>query len=256
MKPQFSEFTYGYTLVEELSRDYGFSAVPVFPSLLEEGRTGGGYDAKLGIKGLPFFLQFKRSDFLGRSNSKYHAAFGGPYYRFHLHARRHSVQHDLLLQLESYGNPVFYVAPKFHKNSELHDSYFGSSISKNSIWVAPTEIGKLPDDNEHSVCFDRLASKTYFCSEPRPIEIRMNFEKGNVEEYVSWFRQRDGFIRFHKESWQDLYSKMEYVFRTRDRVGFAKLSRYLDEEESIVIKAGRLSRLAFGADMVNNWVTH
>lgn len=250
MKPQFSEFTYGYTVVEELSRNYGFSSVPVFPSLVEEGRTGGGYDAKLGIKGLPFFLQFKRSDFLGRSNSKYHAVFGGSYYRFNLHAQRHSKQHDLLLHLERSGNPVFYVAPKFYKNSELQNSYFASSVSANSIWVAPTEIGNLPDDDEHSVCFNQSASQVYFCSEPRLIDNRMSFKKNNIAEYISSFRQRDGYLQFHKDRWGDLYSQMEHVFKTHDRVGFSKLSAFLDSEEDIVSKTARLSRLAFGADMV------
>jgi hypothetical protein len=78
MKSQFSEFTYGYTLVEELSRSCKFSAMPTFPSLIEEGKIGG-YDVKLQLSGLPLFLQFKLSDYLGKT-AKYYKNFDEPYY--------------------------------------------------------------------------------------------------------------------------------------------------------------------------------
>lgn len=87
MKPQFSEFTYGYALIEEFSRKYNFTSVPIFPSLVEEGRVGGGYDAGLKIQGIPFFFQFKKSNFLSRSHSKYYKSFNTPYYQFYLHAK-------------------------------------------------------------------------------------------------------------------------------------------------------------------------
>jgi hypothetical protein len=39
MKPDISEFSYGYALTEELMNDIGssFRTVPVFPSLYQEG---------------------------------------------------------------------------------------------------------------------------------------------------------------------------------------------------------------------------
>ena len=250
MKPQFSEFTYGYAVVEELSSSYHFSAVPTFPSLVEEGRDGGGYDVHISIHGLPFFLQFKRSEFLSRSNAKYHHVFGSSYYRFHLHALRHSQQHNLLIHLERCGNPVFYVAPKFHTNLEMHNSYFGRSVVRNSIWVAPTEIGNLPDDDEHSVCFNQSESRVYFCSEPKEIERQLSFKADQLEMFVSDFVKRSGYRQFHRDNWRGLYEQMLHVFRTHDPVGFNKLSVYLDEDNSIITKTARLSRLAFGADMV------
>jgi hypothetical protein len=249
MKSQFSEFTYGYALVEEMSRDYRFSAVPIFPSLIEEGRTGG-YDVGLNIRGMPFFLQFKRSDYLSRSNSKYNNSFHSPYYRFNLHALRHSRQHNLLLHLERSGNPVFYVAPKFHENTELHDNYFNSNVASESIWIAPTEIGNLPDDDEHSVCFNHSESQVYFCSEPKPLKHSLRYKKDTLDRYFSDFRERDGYRKFHRESWSELYSQMEHVFKTHDQAGFKKLSSFIVKEEDIVRKTAKLARLAFGADML------
>ncbi|MFT6958911.1 MAG: hypothetical protein ACJAYC_003935 [Halieaceae bacterium] len=110
MKSQFSEFTYGYALTEEMSKTYMFKSVPTFPSLIEEGRVGG-YDVSLDISGTPIFLQFKRSDYLSRANAKYYSLFSSQYYRFNLHALKYSKQHNLLLALERKGQFVFYVAP-------------------------------------------------------------------------------------------------------------------------------------------------
>ena len=57
MKPNISEFSYGYALTSELVRLFGIKGVgaPVFPSLKEEGSVG--YDVQ--VPGLPLFLQFK-----------------------------------------------------------------------------------------------------------------------------------------------------------------------------------------------------
>ncbi|NIG76519.1 hypothetical protein F3J34_23390 [Klebsiella sp. Ap-873] len=250
MKSQFSEFTYGYTLVEELSRTFGFRSVPTFPSLIDEGRDGGGYDVGLNIDGLPFFLQFKRTDFLSRANASHYTTFRGSYYRFNLHAQRHSKQHELLLHLENSGNPVFYVAPKFHKSVELHDNYFNSSISINSIWIQPSSIGKLPDDDEHSICFNKSESHVYFCSEPRPIYREMRFKRDSVSEYVKQFKSRAGYSRYHKETWSEIYNQLEYICRMHDPAVYNKLSRFLASENNFIVKTAKLSRLAFGADML------
>ena len=85
MKSEFSEFTYGYALIEEISRELSFDCAPIFPSLIQEGKSGG-YDANIELQGKPYFLQFKRSDYLSRSNSKHYGLFNGPYFRFDIRA--------------------------------------------------------------------------------------------------------------------------------------------------------------------------
>ena len=77
MKAEFSEFTYGLSLVNELTKTLTCTAVPIFPSLIEEGKKGGGYDAKLLSKrGTILNLQFKLSDWMKGSNAREHRISG------------------------------------------------------------------------------------------------------------------------------------------------------------------------------------
>ena len=57
MKPNISEFSYGYALTDELihRREININSAPIFPSLYEEGQNGGGYDLFLDRPGLPLF---------------------------------------------------------------------------------------------------------------------------------------------------------------------------------------------------------
>ncbi|MRK21941.1 hypothetical protein [Pseudomonas sp. JG-B] len=155
MKPEMSEFSYGFAFTNELITSPGSHVVaaPEFPSLQKEGKPGGGYDVKIPF-GSPLFLQFKLSHYLERTHCKEHALMGGAYYRWHLHALRHSAQHDLLLDLEGKGNEVYYVAPAFHQTAELNAHYMSKEIVERSAGFRPSDIGVLPDDDEHYVVFN------------------------------------------------------------------------------------------------------
>jgi hypothetical protein len=68
MKPEFSEFSFGYALTEN-ARHAGlgdFTAAPIFSSTVAEGRAGGGYDVELTFNGVPMLLQFKIPEVLTR----------------------------------------------------------------------------------------------------------------------------------------------------------------------------------------------
>lgn len=90
MRTDFSEFSFGYALVEGFMRSLRplFRAVPIFPSLIEEGQDGGGYDVKLGDPGAPMMIQFKRPDVMltAKCNeiSKHNLPLNTPFYRFHI----------------------------------------------------------------------------------------------------------------------------------------------------------------------------
>jgi hypothetical protein len=118
MSPDFSEFSYGYAVTEEIVASLKAVVVgaPVFPSLYEEGKKGG-YDVKIPLAGIPIFLQFKLSDYLKKKSAREYQTglLGVPYYRMHLRPLRHSDQHNLLLDLEAAGEAVFYIAPEFHR---------------------------------------------------------------------------------------------------------------------------------------------
>lgn len=171
MKPEMSEFSYGFAYTNEMITTPGahIIAAPEFPSLQQEGKPGGGYDVKIPY-GSPLFLQFKLSHRLVRTNCKEYNVMGGPYYRWHLHALRHSAQHDLLLELEDRGNEVYYVAPAFHLTAELNAHYLAKEIVENSVIFSPGEIGTLPDDDEHYVVFNDDPD-AYLCSD-NPTQVK------------------------------------------------------------------------------------
>ena len=179
MNAQFSEFTYGFSLVSELAKTLACTAVPIFPSLIKEGKMGGGYDAKLlSEKGTILNLQFKLSDCMIAPNAREYRRAGHslslPYYRFGITSQSISAQHSLLLELEDIQPLTFYSAPTFHLNDEINTHWSSHSVSRESLYVKPSSIGELPDSYHHSVCFDASAvdkKRAYLFSDPKTIEI-------------------------------------------------------------------------------------
>lgn len=172
MRPDFSEFSYGYAVTESLIRQsrWSISAAPLFPSLIQEGSEGGGYDVKIPFNGTPVFLQFKVSHCMVR-RSAFEVTSGylqPPFFRVHLRPTRHSQQHPMLLELEASGYAVYYVMPCFHTPQELNAAYLSDNILDRSLFINPSLIGALPDDRDHYLSF-RNGYKVYFYSEPREI---------------------------------------------------------------------------------------
>jgi hypothetical protein len=170
MKPDISEFSYGFALTRELIdiSEPPLRAAPVFPSLVQEGRAG--YDVELDIPGFPLFLQFKRSDCMVSRNA-FEASppwnFVPPFYRMQITERSRSAQHELLLDLDAAPNIVLYAAPLFHTVQELNDAYKKVIVSKRSFYISPGKIGRL-DAERHHIAFDDR--RYLLCSEPRMIE--------------------------------------------------------------------------------------
>ena len=172
MRSLISEFSYGFALTHELVQAMGtLSAAPVFPSLIEEGGAGGGYDLKLEKPGLPLFIQFKRSECImlpsGRE-IKAGAVLGTPYYRFPVTASHESEQHKMLIDWDVAPNEVFYAAPMFHTKAEFDQAYLAGEIRQRSFFVRPRTIGAFSDAKTHYVSFD--GRRCYRMSEPQEIE--------------------------------------------------------------------------------------
>ena len=258
MKPDFSESTYAFSLVNEMNRMYSFNLAPIFPSLYEEGKTGG-YDTEVSIHGVPFFFQFKLSNFLSRFNAKNYKVFNSSYYQFHLHARKKSKQHDLLLHLENSGNPVFYVAPRFYKHNDLNVNFRNSNMVSESIWITAKAIGALPDDDPHSVCFNEDNTLVYLFSEPRQINSKFS-SLNNISDdlngfnaYLDYFKMSSSYEKYHKDTWEGLFNQMVYIINKHS--GNSSLSKeninnYVDDINSMKSKCAFLSRLFFGAEML------
>jgi hypothetical protein len=178
MKRKVSEFSYGFVLTHELVNTYSYllTAAPVFPSLVQEGRAGGGYDGNIPIRGYPLFLQFKASEYMKRRNAKESKLVGLPYFRFALHRKTQSNQHQLLIELEKKGNAVFYASPKMHEAVNLNGAFFDKQVVARSLFISPAEIGDLPDNGVHRVVFSSESSDAYFCSAPRSLKLAVQGE--------------------------------------------------------------------------------
>lgn len=178
MKRKVSEFSYGFVLTHELVNAYSYwlTAAPVFPSLIQEGRAGGGYDVNIPVRGYPLFLQFKVSEYMKRRNAKESKLVGLPYFRFALHRKTQSNQHQLLIELEKKDNAVFYAAPKIHEVENLNDAFFNKEVVVRSLFVSPAEIGELPDNDIHRVVFSSESPDAYYCSVPRRLKLMVRGE--------------------------------------------------------------------------------
>jgi hypothetical protein len=171
MTPEISEFSYGFALTNEIVGWASLKAAPIFPSLIEEGKKGGGYDVKLDTPGVPLYLQFKRADCMTRRSareiSKDKTPLSVPFYRFAITQTGKSDQHALLLELDDGSNEVFYAAPRFHELAEINQAWSASQVAGRSIFVRPAAIGPL-DTNSHHIAYDR--HRAYLCSKPKPLE--------------------------------------------------------------------------------------
>ena len=174
MRTDFSEFSYGYALTEEFMTNTSGSpvAAPIFPSLVQEGSPGGGYDVMLSLPGVPLFLQFKRPDYMVRGTAREISAYGLPitlpFYRMHIRSSYISRQHELLLELNKKHAHVFYVAPLFHDVSTLNKHYASNVVHQHSIFIRAISIGRLSDGTHHVAYNTRR--RAWLCSEPREIE--------------------------------------------------------------------------------------
>jgi hypothetical protein len=213
VKPDISEFSYGYAITEELIRGVlpPITAAPVFPSLIEEGQAG--FDVKLSPGGIPLFLQFKVCDCMVRDTAREvrTSRLTTPFYRMHLRPARHSAQHQLLLNLETAGYAVYYVAPSFHLPLDLNNHYVSGLVAQNSIFVPPSVIGRLPDAENHYLAF-RPNGPYWFFSEPKRINVPLNanvFCMQVLERIASEATTTDSAVM-----WASLSRKMIHIIET------------------------------------------
>lgn len=183
MTPEISEFSYGFALTNEIVGWLPLRAAPVFPSLIEEGKAGGGYDVKLDAPGVPLYLQFKRADCMLRKSAvevrDYNLPLSFPFYRFKITESGKSDQHDMLLALDDGSCVVMYAAPRFHQLAEIDYAWANNEVASRSIFVTPSVIGAL-DARSHHVAYDHASA--HLCSEPKPIEF---LDSGGLAEKLS-----------------------------------------------------------------------
>ncbi|WP_138223287.1 hypothetical protein [Nibricoccus aquaticus] len=188
--PDFSEFSYGYALVDNLARSGscgGLAGAPRFISLLEEGSAGGGFDVALNFVAWPFFLQFKIPQIMRRRSGGPKGmppGFNTPYFRMHLRTERVNssgmTQHEQLMDLER-ENPlsVFYVTPRFHTTEELDQYYLTQRVHDESEWFALSGFDpSAPLTREpHRIAYENAPTISVLQSTPLPFQQRLRFKE-------------------------------------------------------------------------------
>jgi hypothetical protein len=217
MKRKVSEFSYGFVLTHELVNAYGYLPTDAPQSSRKRKKKETGGDADNTPRGYPLFLQFKASEYMKRRNAGESKLVGLPYFRFALHRKTQSNQHQLLIELEKRGGAVFYATPKIHEAVNLNSAFFDHQVVALSLFVSPSEIGELPDNGSHRVVFSGRSDDVYFCSKPRRLAgvIQGGVFAESVERLVSELEPQlldDEFFRLLAEDMVSLVSPNRRIF--------------------------------------------
>lgn len=247
MKPEFSELSFAFAYMAELAKKLSgtITTAPSFPSTLTEGKTGFGYDVKIGLSGIPVFLQFKLAHCMKyRSAAEFakgkfaHGKPVDPVYRFYLMALGKSRQTSLMLKLEKRHDLVFYVAPAFHKASELDSHFVSSSVEANSRSFRPSKIKKMPDQLEHFVSY-RLSGPSYrFSANPATIEE----ERDNLPAAINRSEARE-------VSANEVFESLLSILSERGGPPRGILSELKTSDRDAAISAQYLARTFFGCEL-------
>ncbi|MGD8623765.1 MAG: hypothetical protein PVF47_12290 [Anaerolineae bacterium] len=153
MKPEFSEFSYGFALSYEVMNALqpGVVGAPLFPSL--RAQAGTGTDVEFAPAGCPLFLQFKLAAYMKTARAKQWATYGGPYFRVVIPGRTRSNQHNLLRELSRVEPEVYYAAPAFYRQIEFNQAFVNDEILFQSRFIALRHLPDLADDREHYLTY-------------------------------------------------------------------------------------------------------
>lgn len=233
MRPTISEFSYGFALTRELLLGPGVevTAAPVFPTTIAEGQEGGGWDVRLDRPGVPLFLQFKLCDRMVSSHCREarDAGFTVPCYRMYIRSSRVSRQHRMLLALEHAGQEVYYSAPRFHRIEELNDAFARNEVRIRSVWIRPSEIGELDDDDEHHVSFGTQGSSLVVLSEPKYIEGGRQFDHV-VEDLQRMLAERRR-VELARDNLEKLADVVQEIVEEPERSRSAYQATRVDRED-------------------------
>src|ERR1035441_5627119 len=133
------EFSFGYAFTENLIRSSATAPIgaPVFPNLIQEGKSG--YDIRINFPGVPFFFQYKLPELMKRGTA-FEIANGNcpglsiPFFRIAMMRRDVSRQHELLIRLEArYPSNVFYAAPCIANIDDFDKAYNAAAVARQSV---------------------------------------------------------------------------------------------------------------------------
>ena len=247
MRPEISEFSFGFAVVESLIRALpdGVQAAPLFPTQVSEGSTGG-YDVRLDRPGGLIFLQFKRSDLMTRRSAIGSEDFHLPFYRFHLYSRMNYRQHQLLCELEKTSNSVYYCAPRLSRVDELNRAYLERTVLEKSIFFTPLSLSiDSLDEREHTVSYDRVSDFGVLRSTPVRVQASSVGELTRDIHSITSTRQT---IKEGLYDWYRILAKLAEIHTNLPRPEFIELG-----DAKFLSEFARLCKIVIGCECIALW---
>jgi hypothetical protein len=151
MKLEITNVSYSTALTYELVIKYDLQVLgaPTFPSLREEAF----YKADAKKPTVLLFMQYKLAEhFIGNASSL-RDYWGVPYFRFLVHPKNKSKNHQLLIDLEAMNQLVYYTAPEMHTMNEFYKYLAQQSVLDKSTFWSPREIGAISENERYTVSY-------------------------------------------------------------------------------------------------------
>lgn len=214
-----SEFTFGFAfLFEQATANWSnLRAIPILPNLQEEANKG--WDANIVISGVPFFYQFKLTEFLYKKNAKYRkdGTYTDSYFRISLHAHNHNAQHKKLRELSKLYPNTFYVAPEIIDYNDFNNEFLTQTIARKSRIIPVSHCDDINDSEQHFITFQKGISSWIQHSEAKKHNYSENGE--NLEE----------FYRKSKENWKKIDLEYSYKLLTETKNSVRNISEKNNE---------------------------
>lgn len=227
MEPEFSEFQFTYGLTRELETQLPMAGVPFLPTQTLENEFP--IDVGIPLEGrrfVPLLLQYKRSKALTRSNAGEWDDFGREYYRFGVYPPEKSDQHNKLVELSSYFDHVYYVAPAFYRQSSYRRHARREELNSHSVLVDCGTCPTIDQGESHSIAYSTSPVEARFYSEPTEVSARSGFH-GLVED-----------LRYSDATNFESISQLQGTFRTaREILGEGPVQIDLQEDTEQWIRA-------------------
>jgi hypothetical protein len=167
-----SEFTFGFGfLYEQAHANWkSLKVAPILPSLKKEKDEG--WDAHLPLAGTDFYYQFKLSDYLSHSNSKFikDGTYKSPYYRIALHKRFKNRQHNQLVRHAKRNPNTYYVAPEFSGIGRFNQAFLSRQLKTNSRLLPLNQCHLFMDSDQHFITFQTGKRQWKVHSETQTVE--------------------------------------------------------------------------------------
>jgi hypothetical protein len=153
VKPEFTEFSYGFALTYEIAHALQpeLVAAPLFPSLLE----GTGGEAGFPAWGYPIFLQFKLAEYMKTAHAREWPVYGSSYFRLTVPARVRSNRHNLLRALSAEEPDVYYAGPAFYRQLEFNQAFVSNQLLNESRLLPLRQLPDVADDQPHYITYCR-----------------------------------------------------------------------------------------------------